>query len=286
MRRASSPAAFRRHRRRRRRHRVHHPRLPVEGTEASVAAELWQDADGVVRGRTDAPAELLPALIRQASRSLSLDHDGTGWPAVGDRDPLIGGLQREYDYLRPVCFYSAYEAATSFVIGQRISRRQSATIKRDSPSGSGIARPSPGRRCPPFPGRRGCSSCARHGGSTPRRCAGCTVSPPPPSTAGWTRRSSAPRRPADALAALQALPGVGPFTANGVLYRGCGLADGLPGADELGKDVIRDLYGIDAVTGADVERMAEAWRPYRMWAVVLLRMAWTRRSGGEVSYRR
>ena len=55
--------------------------FPVEGADASVAAELWQDADGVVRGRTDAPDELVPALVRQASRSLSLDHDGTGWPA-------------------------------------------------------------------------------------------------------------------------------------------------------------------------------------------------------------
>ena len=31
--------------------------------------------------------------------------------------------------LRPVCFYSAYEAATSFVIGQRIARTQAARIK-------------------------------------------------------------------------------------------------------------------------------------------------------------
>ena len=73
--------------------------FPVEGADTSVAAELWQDADGVVRGRTDASDELIPALVRQASRSLSLDHDGTGWPRVGERDPVIGGLQREHDFL-------------------------------------------------------------------------------------------------------------------------------------------------------------------------------------------
>src|SRR5690349_16102227 len=33
--------------------------FPVEGTEESAAIELWQDADGIVRGRTDAPAALL-----------------------------------------------------------------------------------------------------------------------------------------------------------------------------------------------------------------------------------
>jgi DNA-3-methyladenine glycosylase II len=50
-------------------------------------------------------------------QTLSLDHDGAGWPAVGERDPVIARLQAQYNYLRPVCFYSSYEAATSFVLG-------------------------------------------------------------------------------------------------------------------------------------------------------------------------
>jgi DNA-3-methyladenine glycosylase II len=69
------------------------------------------------------------ALRLQVARCLSLDHDGTGWPDVGKRDPVISRLQERHDYLRPVCFYSAYEAATSFVIGQRIARRQAARVK-------------------------------------------------------------------------------------------------------------------------------------------------------------
>src|SRR5258706_1435536 len=102
--------------------------FPVEGTEASAALELWQNADGIVRGRTDAPASLQDAALGQAARSLSLDHDGSGWPAVGERDPIVGRPQRERDFLRPACFYSPYEAGTSFVIRQRISSRQSALI--------------------------------------------------------------------------------------------------------------------------------------------------------------
>src|SRR6185436_10711538 len=80
----------------------------------------------------------------------------------------------------------------------------------------------------------------------------------------------------EAIAQLRELPGVGPFTADGVLYRGCGVVDGLPGSDELGRTVVRDLYGIGDASAADVARVAEAWRPYRTWAVVLLRTAWTR----------
>ena len=92
--------------------------------------------------------------------------------------------------------------------------------------------------------------------------------------------------PAAALAQLRELPGVGPFTADAVLYRGCGVADGLPASDEMGQSVIKDLYGLGTLTAADVERIAELWRPYRMWAVVLLRMGWTRAQGPNVSYRR
>jgi DNA-3-methyladenine glycosylase II len=92
--------------------------------------------------------------------------------------------------------------------------------------------------------------------------------------------------PDDALARLQELSGVGPFTANGVYYRGCGVADGIPDADELGREVVRDLYGIPDAGAPDVERLGEAWVPYRMWTVVLLRVAWGRRQAGPVSYRR
>jgi DNA-3-methyladenine glycosylase II len=260
--------------------------FPVEGTEASVAAELWQDTDGVVRGRTDAPADLLDPLIRQASRSLSLDHDGTGWPAVGERDKVVGGFQREHSYSRPVCFYSAYEAVTSFVIGQRISRRQSAAIKRDLAEALGDRPTVAGTAVPAFPRPSRLLELREAKGLNAekvRRLHGLATA----ALDGRLDTEALRSMPeTEALAMLRTLPGVGPFTADGVLYRGCGLADGLPGSDELARDVIRDRYGLDDVSGADVERMAEAWRPYRMWAVVLLRMAWTRRAGGTVSYRR
>ncbi len=39
------------------------------------------------------------------------------------------------------------------------------------------------------------------------------------------------------------------------------------------------LYGRDKVSAADVKELAEVWRPYRMWAVVLLRVGWNRSPG-------
>src|SRR5262245_50923488 len=260
--------------------------FPVEGLDASAAIELWQDDEGVVRGRSDAKGELLERAARQAARSLSLDHDGSGWPAVGDRDEVVGRAQREHDFLRPVCFYSAYEAVTSFVIGQRISRRQSALIKRqlaedlgDRPTIAGTpvaAFPRPARLLD-LRAVRGLSD------EKVRRLQGLAQA----AVDGRLDTEQLRAMPPDeALAALRELHGVGPFTADAVLYRGCGVADGLPGSVELGRTVVRDLYGLPDAGPADVERIAEAWRPYRMWAVVLLRMAWTRAQGGDVSYRR
>jgi DNA-3-methyladenine glycosylase II len=260
--------------------------FPVEALDKSAAIELWQDADGVVRGRSDADGDLLAAAVRQAARSLSLDHDGSGWPAVGERDEVVGRLQREHDYLRPVCFYSAYEAVTSFVIGQRISRRQSAVIKKGLSERLGDRPTIEGTEVAAFP--------------RPTRLLELTTSPG--LSDEKVRRLHALAQAAidgrldtevlrsmpedEALAQLRELPGVGPFTADGVLYRGCGVVDGLPGSDELGQTVIRELYGLDVVTPADVERISDRWRPYRMWAVVLLRMGWTRAQGPNVSYRR
>lgn len=260
--------------------------FPVEGFEASAAVELWQDGDGVVRGRSDAPSALLDAATRQAARSLSLDHDGTGWPVVGERDEVVGRLQREHDFLRPVCFYSAYEAVTSFVIGQRISRRQSAVIKRglaeqlgDRPTIAGVpvaAFPRPSRLLE-LKAAKGLND------EKIRRLHGLAQAALDGRLDTEALRSMPPD---EAIARLRELPGVGPFTADGVLYRGCGVADGLPGSDELGRTVLKDLYGPAAVTPFDAARIADAWRPYRMWAVVLLRMGWTRAQGPNVSYRR
>jgi DNA-3-methyladenine glycosylase II len=260
--------------------------FPVEGADESAALELWQDSDGVVRGRSDADGELLAAAVRQAARSLSLDHDGTAWPAVGERDEVVGRLQREHEFLRPVCFYSAYEAVTSFVIGQRISRRQSAVIKQGLSERLGDRPTIEGTAVPAFPRPTRLLELTAHPGLSDEKVRRLQALAQAALDGRLDTETLRAMPEEEALAGLRELPGVGPFTADGVLYRGCGVADGLPGSDELGQTVIRELYGLDVVTPADVARISERWRPYRMWAVVLLRMGWTRAQGGNVSYRR
>jgi DNA-3-methyladenine glycosylase II len=85
----------------------------------------------------------------------------------------------------------------------------------------------------------------------------------------------------EALAALRTLPGIGEWTASGVLARGCGVADMVTLADRISRDAVRHFYGLAEVPDDEAWlEIAEAWRPYRMWATVLLHLAWRREQPG------
>lgn len=263
--------------------------FPVEGWRASAVVELGQEPDGTLRGAVFGDADLETVTI-QAARSLSLDHDGSGWPDIGRRDPVIGRLQERFGLLRPVCFYSAYEAATSFVIGQRISMTQTRRVKERLAELAGDAievdvdgathtirafpRPQrllelaevPGLAAVKVERLHGLARAALDGRLATERLRGLPE--------------------AEALAELRALPGIGEWTASGVLTRGCGVADTLPLGDGISREAVRQFYGLEAVPDdATWRSIADGWAPYRMWATVLLHMAWRREQPARPSYR-
>jgi 3-methyladenine DNA glycosylase/8-oxoguanine DNA glycosylase len=73
--------------------------------------------------------------------------------------------------------------------------------------------------------------------------------------------------PEAAIEELTRLPGVGPFTAQGVVVRGANEPDWVPTAEPRLARVVEQAYG----PGADVAALAEGWRPYRSWVAVMLR---------------
>jgi DNA-3-methyladenine glycosylase II len=258
--------------------------FPVEGTDASAAVDLYQRDDGVVVGRTDAPPSLVDAVQRQAARSLSLDHDGTDWPDVGERDPVIGRLQTAHAYLRPVCFYSAYEAATSFVIGQRIAMTHSARIKKWLGEQLGDRPTVEGHEFVAFPRAARLLDTTSVPGLNEKKV-GWLHGIARAAIDGQLDTERIPAMPREeALASLRALPGIGAFTAEAVWLRGCGVVDDLPSSDEASLAAARDMYEQPEMTRQEFVLLADAWRPYRMWATVLLRMGWGRQFGRR-SYR-
>ena len=263
--------------------------FPVEGWAASAVVQVRQDAEGTIHGDVFGEGDL-ETVERQAARSLSLDHDGTGWPEVGRRDPFVGRQQERFGFLRPVCFFSAYEAATSFVIGHRISMAQTRRTKERLAELVGDAidieldderrtirafpRPQQLLALTEIPGvaavkverLHGLARAALDGRLATERLRGLPED--------------------EALRELRALPGIGEWTASGVLTRGCGVADTLPLGDRISREAVRHFFDLAEPPDDDAWlAIADPWRPYRMWATVLLHMAWRRDQPAPPSYR-
>src|SRR5689334_16171046 len=68
-----------------------------DGEEEAVAVSVRQQGDDVaIEGGQE----------QQARRILGLDVDGGGFAAVGERDPVVGELQRRWPGFRPISFPS------------------------------------------------------------------------------------------------------------------------------------------------------------------------------------
>ena len=77
----------------------------------------------------------------------------------------------------------------------------------------------------------------------------------------------------DALAELKRLPGIGDFSAELVLLRGAADPDHLPLHEPRLCRGAALAYGLDGSPDrAWLENQSEAWRPYRTWVVLLLRV--------------
>ena len=246
---------------------------------------MWQTVDGVVHGEVHGSADV-DTVRRQAARRCRSITMAVGWAAAGERDPVLGTLQERFDWLRPVCFYSAYEAATSFVIGQRISMRQARVVKERLGAEYGDPVEIGDEVVRPFPRPQQLLDLAAVQGISAvkvgrlRDLARAAID----GRLDTERLRALPED--EALAELRSLPGVGPWTAQAILMRGCGVADSLPLADEISRTAVASLYGLaEPPDDAQWTAMSDVWRPYRMWATVLLHMAWRRDQPAAPSYR-
>lgn len=86
----------------------------------------------------------------------------------------------------------------------------------------------------------------------------------------------------EARAALLAVPGIGPWTADVFLLFAHGRADAFPSGDVAVQAALKEAFGLDARPDrAEAERIAEAWRPLRGVAAQLLWAYYLRARGGR-----
>lgn len=249
--------------------------FPMEGSWQTVGVRVRQDAGDVtaeVVSPSGAAPELVAELRPQVERILSLDVDGSGFAAVGERDPVAGKIQRRYPGLRPVGFWSPYEAAAWTIIGHRIRITQAAAVKARMSEQLGEPVSFGGRVVHAFP--------------SPQRLAGLDTFP---GLAGrkpeWLRilaeaalegRLDAARLRAmphtEAMADLKKLPGIGDFSAGLTLLRGAGDPDAVPGQELRLARAVALAYRLPGpATPEQIREISESWRPYRTWVTLLLR---------------
>ena len=83
----------------------------------------------------------------------------------------------------------------------------------------------------------------------------------------------------EALARLRTISGIGPFFAQGILHRGAGLVDEVTN-DDLTQFAVQAAYKLTKLPNhKQVLEVANLWKPFRMWATVLLHI-WVRREVG------
>jgi DNA-3-methyladenine glycosylase II len=224
---------------------------------------------GEVAGRADSAV-----VAAQVGRILSLDLDGGGYAEVGRRDPVVARLQASYPGLRPVLFWSPYEAAAWALLSHRLRMTQAAGLKRRIAERLGHpvqihgdtlhAFPAPGRLArldgdgvPGLPDAK----------LQRLRALG---------EAALAGRLDAARLravPAEqALAELRRLPGVGDFSAELILLRGAGEPDWISTHEPRLRHAVALAYGLERdPDDARLRRVADAWRPFRTWVSVLIR---------------
>src|SRR5258708_7924150 len=241
---------------------------PADAGHSTVGAAVRQAADGTVLADLAGDAEPAAAAA-QLGRVFSLDIDGSGCAQVAEADPVVAGLAARYPGLRPVCFGSPYEAAAWAVIGHRIRITQAAAIKERIAGQYGQHLTAAGTPLAAFPAPATFREAARIPGlpeiKTERLRALADAALAGDLDAAKLRAMS----PADALANLRTLAGIGPFSAELILIRGAGHPDLFPACERRLHAAMADAYHLDNPGPGQLAQLSARWEPYRSWVALL-----------------
>ena len=248
----------------------------ADGTGAPVGAELRQpERDGPVIALAQGEAE--PAAVAaQLARILSLDADGKAWAARGAGEPVLGGLQARFAGLRPVLFHSPYEAACWAVISARWGRAQAARASDAiaAAHGHGFKLAGEVRHAWPAPARLLAAldddRLSGLPGEKLRRLHGVATAATAGELDAARLHALGPEAAEDAVGALR---GFGPFYRSLVVVRAVGFTDAFPADEPRARRSAAQLHGLGELDAERFTALAEAWRPFRTWATVLLRVA-------------
>ncbi|HEY5979661.1 MAG TPA: hypothetical protein VIT41_08495 [Microlunatus sp.] len=249
--------------------------------ESQVGVALRQDGDTLVVTveQSAGPPAALDRITAQASRVVSVDRDGQAYADLCRADPTLAPVFARAPGFRPANFSSPYEAAVWSIVSARRPRSQGIALRERLAAAYGTVLTVAGQAVPVVP--------------TPSRLLEVDQLPGLPADriprlhaiAEAAQRGDLAVDRLTALgvdaakAELQLLPGIGPFYSSLIMVRGCGSTDVLAAEPQVLKH-LEATYG-RRVDAAELERMAEAWRPWRTWVLVMLRAVGGRAESGR-----
>ena len=244
-----------------------HIGVEVRQHGATLDLTVHPDADGV-----PITGDALDAVARQVARVISVDQDGAAFAAMCAADPVLARVQAADRGFRPALFYSPYEAAIWSVISARRARPQGIRLRQRMSEAHGATFELAGRPTVALPSPTAILALEEVPGlpadRIPRLHAVAAAA-----QAGKLSAQRFQQLGADAAQAeLLELPGIGPFYSALITVRATGFTDVLSTDEKMSRASAAAAYGYDhELTDAEFAALAERWRPFRTWALVLLR---------------
>jgi AraC family transcriptional regulator of adaptative response / DNA-3-methyladenine glycosylase II len=240
--------------------------VATEGGHAVVGVRALAGEHALLlRVRGAAPGALFP-LSAAARRMFDLAADPTGIAAAFESDPLLGPLVRRRPGLRIPGAWEPFECVVRAVLGQQVSVAAGRTLAARvvARAGTPVAGGTDGLTHL-FPSAAALAGASLEGlGLTGGRIRALhTVA-----RAVVEGRLDLGGTGDEVIAALTALPGFGPWTAQYVALRALGEPDAFPAGDLVLRRAAAPRG--EPLTTRALEAKAEAWRPWRGYAVLHL----------------
>jgi AraC family transcriptional regulator of adaptative response / DNA-3-methyladenine glycosylase II len=251
--------------------------LACAGGQALIAVRALAGEHALELRVAGAPPSALLPLASAARRVFDLAGDPARIGAGLAADPLIGPLVARRPGLRIPGAWDAFECAVRAVLGQQVSVAAARTLAARLIARCGAPLRAGERGLThlfPAPADLAHANLEGLGLTTTRAAALKSLA-----RAVLERRVDFGGAPADVAAALAALPGIGPWTAEYVALRALGEPDAFP----YGDWVLRRMAappGAAVLSATELEQRASRWRPWRGYAAVHL---W--RAAGDLSVR-
>jgi AraC family transcriptional regulator, regulatory protein of adaptative response / DNA-3-methyladenine glycosylase II len=209
----------------------------------------------------------LPAVLRRLRALFDLDARPDLIAKHLSRDARIAATVRMHRGLRVPGAFNGFEMGVRAILGQQVTVKAATTLagRLVDAFGEPVVTPFPElRRLTPTPSRIAAASVddiARHGIVAVR--ARSLIALARAQSAGvLCLDSGAQHHPDDAIRRLAELPGIGPWTAHYIAMRALRWPDAFPKEDIA---VRKKLGGVSA---REAERLSQAWRPWRSYAVM------------------